>query len=159
MPSGTRIPCHSIDDVPSATELSDLVRRGHPLVLAFSDSTNAVQRARLVRSLRESLPEHVVHNWQDRNEIEVVGLTPRAEIMANYEAIVRTMARYNDMCASLVAAYLACALQPEWAAHEHGAHCLFTNRLTGQRVEAPFDPPADPFQIDPYFFECFVCTF
>jgi hypothetical protein len=47
-------------------------------------------------------------------------------------------------------------LSPDWSADEHGEHCRFENRVTGQVVEAPFANPILLKHVDPYFFALFV---
>ena len=39
---------------------------------------------------------------------------------------------------------------------EHGGHCRFKSRRTGQIVEAPLREWVDPDRVDPYFFAMFV---
>lgn len=77
---------------------------------------------------------------------------------AGGDTVLRGVADYRRACAELAGQYRAGTLPSEWRADEHGGHCRFTSRRTGQVVEAPFREWSDPDLVDPYFFAEFVKT-
>jgi hypothetical protein len=109
--------------------------------------------------LAAALPEHSVFvSGGDREStwISVMPVVARARVLG-HAALVRTaMAAYRSACSSLTAGRIAGKLGPEWSADEHGGHCRFVSRSTGQVVEAPLRPAAEP--LDPYFFAEFLLS-
>jgi hypothetical protein len=80
----------------------------------------------------------------------------RARVLERGSEVLRAVNEYRRTCQELIKQYERGTLPADWRTNEHGEHCCFKNRTTGQVVEAPFDFPDQP--VDPYFFALFVKT-
>ncbi|MBC8103740.1 MAG: hypothetical protein H7Z41_14290 [Cytophagales bacterium] len=147
--------CVTAVDTPE--KLAAMTRSGRHLVLRFPVLT-ADERAALIASLSAALGDHAVfdsggpnHSW-----VTVLPVVARSRILERRAPIFHALAEYKRLCATLAEQYTSGTLSGEWQASEHGDHCCFLNRRTGQRVEAPLTGEADPGRVDPYFLALFL---
>lgn len=83
-------------------------------------------------------------------------VVPRHAVLARRAEIDLAIEDYRQTCSALVSMYFQRSLPRDWMADEHGEHCGFRNKKTGQIVEAPLADDANAGHIDPYFFALFV---
>jgi hypothetical protein len=184
MSSPVWIDCGSVADVGSPEDLAEQAKPGSHVVLRFG-SLSPEEKTALIGRLSAALPDHSVFDsggdascrW-----ITVMSVVPRAWVLERRAAVLRAVEEYRRICAELAEKYQAsirrreqvsflrriCAvlaekyqaatLSREWRMGEHGGHCRFKNRRTGQVVEVPVREWVDPKRIDPYFFAEFVKT-
>jgi hypothetical protein len=154
------IDCSSVADVGPPEELAVRASGGYHVVLRFA-SLGSDEKAALIDRLAAALPDFSVFDgggglspvW-----ITIMPVVPRARVLQRRAEVLRAIAEYRRACAELVGQHRAGTLPREWRADEHGEHCRFESRRTGQVVEAPLQEGADPGRIDPYFFAEFVKT-
>ena len=154
------IDCASVADVRPPEQLGAQASGGHHVVLRFP-SLGPDEAAGLIGRLSAALPEHSVFNSSGGltpARVTIMPVVARARVLERRAEILWGLAEYRRACAALVEQYRAGSLPREWRADEHGGHCRFTGRRTGQVVEAPFREWADPDRVDPYFFAEFVKT-
>src|SRR5262249_25621771 len=84
--------------------------------------------------------------------VTVIPVVARARVQECRAEVLRAISDYRRACAVLVEQYRGGTLPREWRTDEHGGHCRFTNRRTGQAVEAPFREWTDPNRVAPHFF-------
>jgi hypothetical protein len=152
------IDCASVADVGIPEQLAAQASGGHHVVLRFP-ALGPDEKAALIGRLSATLPEYSVFDSSGGLSpawVTIMPVVARARVLDRRADIVRAIADYRRACVGLVEQYRAGALPPEWRADEHGGHCRFTSRRTGQVVEAPFREWAHPNRIDPYFFAKFV---
>jgi hypothetical protein len=133
---------------------------GHHVVLRFPSLCSDEKEA-LIGRLSAALPEHSVFDsggGLSPARLTIMPVVARARVLERRTEILKAVSDYRRACAALVEQYRSGTLPREWQADEHGGHCRFTNRWTGQVVEAPFREWADPRRVDPYFFAEFVKT-
>jgi len=155
-----RIDCASVADVAPPEQLAAQASGGHHVVFRFP-SLRTDEKAVLINRLSAALPDHSVFDsggglspaW-----ITIMPVVARAQVLDRRAEVLRAIADYRRACAELVEQYRAGTLPREWRADEHGGHCRFMSRRTGQVVEAPFREWADFERVDPYFFAEFVKT-
>jgi hypothetical protein len=148
-------------DVPSAENLAARARAGSHVVLRFSPPLTTDNKADLIGRLAVSLPDHSVFDSggdQRTSWVTVMPVVTRARVSQRRSEVLRAIGDYREACGRLVREYTAHTLSPEWQTGEHGGHCRFESRRTGQVVEAPIREWVDPDQVDPYFFSEFVKT-
>jgi len=153
-----RINYGSLAEVGSPDELAALTSNGRHLVLRFP-SLSLAEKTALIDRLSSALPEHSVfdsgggpeHLW-----ITVMPVVARSRVLERRGHVLRAIDEYRRTCAALVGQYRAGTLPREWQANEHGDHCRFKSRQTGQVVEAPLREWVDPRRVDPCFFAMFV---
>jgi hypothetical protein len=90
--------------------------------------------------------------------VTIISVVARVRVQKCRAEVLRAISDYRRACSVLVEQYRGGILPREWRTDEHGGHCRFTNRRTGQAVEAPFRAWIDPDRVDPYFFAEFVKT-
>jgi hypothetical protein len=154
------IDCASVADVGAPEQLAEQATGGHQVVLRFP-SLRPDEKAALIGRLSAALPEFSVFDsggglnpaW-----VTVMPVVPKARVLECRAEVLRAIAEYRRACAELVEQYQAGTLPREWRTDEHGGHCRFTSRRTGQVVEAPYREWADPDRVDPFFFAEFVET-
>lgn len=152
-----RITCSTVDDIPPVASLIQLTSAGQSVVLQFPLALKI--DTDVVRRLSAFLPDHsVFHGGRDGNFdwVSVVPVVTRAMVEAHAGEISEAVRRYIGACESLVSQYTNGQLGAEWECDEHGDDCRFSNRVTGQVVEAPLERPLSPASVDPYFFSVFV---
>jgi hypothetical protein len=147
----------STKDVPPAEQIAARAPRGTHVVLRFAPALDAADKAGLIARLSETLPDHRVFE-SGRDSVTVMPVVPRRDVLACRAEVVRAIRDYRSTRASLADRYRGGTLSPEWEAAEHGGHCHFENRRTGQEVESPLHELIDPIDVDPYFFAKFVRT-
>jgi hypothetical protein len=155
-----RIDCPTVADVGPPEQLAARASGGHYVVLQFP-SLRPDEKAALIGRLSTALPDHSVFDsggglspaW-----VTIMPVVARARVLGRRAEVLRAVADYRRACAALVEQYRAGTLAREWRTAEHGGHCRFMSRRTGQVVEAPFREWADPERVDPYFFAEFVKT-
>jgi hypothetical protein len=154
------IDCASAANVSPPEQLAAQASGGHHVVLRFP-SLRQDEKATLIARLAEALTEFSVFDsggGLSRAKVTIMPVVARARVLERRAEVLRAIADYRQMCAALVEQYRSGTLLPDWRTAEHGGHCRFTNRRTGQAVEAPFQKWVDPDWIDPYFFAEFVKT-
>jgi hypothetical protein len=154
------IDCASVADVGPSEQLAAQASGGHHVVLRFP-SLHPVEQASLIGRLSAALPEYSVFGSSGGLSpawVTILPVVPRARVQERRTEVLRAVADYRRACVALVEQYRASTLPREWRADEHGGHCRFTSRRTGQVVEAPFREWADHTGVDPYFFAEFVKT-
>lgn len=158
MKSSSRINCASLSDIPSVTEIRNLLRPDHKVALYFTKCKD-LDKKRIVEQLSEKLPEcSVSYSGSDHATewITVMPVVETSQLILRSNEITNAIDAYIETCVFLQNRYADGTLSPDWSSDEHGEHCLFENSLTGQIVEAPFAYPILPEHIDPYFFAQFV---
>lgn len=153
-----RIPCSGIDEIPTTASLIEFTRAGRCVVLQFPLALH-LEPGVVVGRLAASLPDHsVFQSGRDASFdwISVMPVVARAIVQAHVDEISEAVRRYIGTCESLVSQYTNEQLGAEWECDEHGDDCRFSNRLTGQVVEAPLERSLSPANVDPYFFAAFV---
>jgi hypothetical protein len=93
---------------------------------------------------------------RDRSWVTVMPVVARSRVLERRGHVLRAIGEYRRTCVDLVARYRGGTLPQEWQADEHGGHCRFESRHTGQVVEARLREWVDPERVDPYFFALFV---
>jgi hypothetical protein len=154
------IDCASVADVGSPQQLAAKASGGHHVVLRFP-SLSPDEKEALIGRLSAALPEHSVFDSGGcigPAKVTIMPVVGRANVLERRAEVLRAIAEYRWACAALVEQYRAGTLTREWRTGEHGGHCRFTSRRTGQVVEAPYREWADPECVDPYFFAKFVKT-
>jgi hypothetical protein len=149
-----------VADVGPPEQLAAQASGGHHVVLRFP-SLHPDEKAVLIRRLSTALPEFSVFDsggglspaW-----VTVMPVVARARVLERRAEVLRAIADYRRACVALVEQYRGGTRPREWRTGEHGGHRRFTNRRTGQVVEAPFREWVDPDWVDPYFFAEFVKT-
>lgn len=152
------IDCASVADIGSAEEIGALATPARHVVLRFA-AISGDEKSVLIRRLSDALPEHSVFysgGSEGRSWITVMKVVDSSRVLPLRSEILRAVEEYRRICASLVAQYLADTLPRDWETGEHGGHCRFRNRHTGQVVEAPMREWVNPDCVDPYFFAMFV---
>lgn len=153
-----RITCSTVDDIPPVASLIQLTSAGQSVVLQFPLALNLDTSAEVQR-LAATLPDHsVFQSGRDGNFdwVSVVPVIARAIVEAHVGEISEAVRRYIGACESLVSQYTNGQLGAEWECDEHGDDCRFSNRETGQVVEAPLERMLSAANVDPYFFAVFV---
>lgn len=148
----------SAAEAASAAELAALTAAGRHVVLHFSALPESDQNA-LIARLSAALPDHSVFDsgtGPERRSVTVLPVVPRARVRERQGHALRAIGDYRRTCAELIERYRAGTLSRDWRTAEHGGHCRFENRRTGQVVEAALREWVDPERIDPYFFAMFV---
>jgi hypothetical protein len=141
-----------VADVGLPEQLAAQASGGHHVVLRFP-SLLPDEKAALIGRLTIALPEFSVFDsggglspaW-----VTIMPVVARAQVLERQAEILRAVSDYRRACAALVEQYRGGTLPREWRTGEHGGHCRFTNRRTGQVVEAPFREWVDPSRVDPY---------
>jgi hypothetical protein len=154
------IDCASVSDVSPPEQLAAQASGRHHVVLRFQ-CLRQDEKATLIARLADALTEFRVFDsggGLSPAKVTIMPVVARARVLERRAEILRAIADYRQVCAALVEQFRAGTLPPDWLATEHGGHCRFTNRRTGQVVEAPFQKWVDPNRIDPYFFAEFVKT-
>jgi hypothetical protein len=144
-------------DFPSVRLIQRLLRSGHPVVVTLSHLCNDSDR--ILRELAEALPDCRVYYGSPAPSPDSVMKKPTIEsttILSHANEIHVTIDAYIETCTMLHHHHATETLSPDWSADEHGEHCRFENRVTGQVVEAPFANPILLKHVDPYFFALFV---
>jgi hypothetical protein len=153
-----RINYGSLAEVGSPAELAAQTSEGRHLVLRFP-ALSAAEKAALISRLSAALPDHSIFESGGDAEypwITVMPVVARSRVSERRGQILRAIEEYRRACAVLVEQYRSGTLPREWQADEHGGHCRFKSRRTGQIVEAPLREWVDPDRVDPYFFAMFV---
>jgi hypothetical protein len=117
------------------------------------------EQAAVLEHLRALLPDHTVfRNYPPSGVLlmTILPVVPRARVLERRDDVLRAIDEYCRTSARLVEMLEADTLPDEWSASEHGEHCKFWNRETGQEVEAPIPGMIDLEYVDPYFFALFV---
>jgi hypothetical protein len=154
------IDCGSVADVGPPEQLAAQASGGQHVVLRFP-SLVPEEKTALIGRLSAALPEFSVFDsggglspaW-----VTVMPVVARARVLECRAEVLRAVSDYRRACAALVKDCRRGSLPCEWQTADHGEHCRFTNRRTGQVVEAPFQEWADSDRVDPYFFAEFVKT-
>jgi hypothetical protein len=149
------IHCESAADVGSPERLAAQASGGRHVALQFP-SLHPDEMMALVSRLSAALPNHSVF-VSGAAQVMIMRVVA-ARLLGRRAEILQAVADYRHACATLVEQYQADVLPSVWRAIEHGDHCRFTNRRTGQIVEAPVPEWTDPNPVDPYFFAEFVKT-
>jgi hypothetical protein len=147
-----------VADVGAPEQLAAQASGGHHVVLRFP-LLQPDEKAALIGRLSAALPEYSVFDsggglspaW-----VTVMPVVSRARVIERRAKILEAVADYRRACDTLVEQHRAGTLPGEWHTNEHGGHCRFSSRRTGQVVEAPFREWIDPDYVDPYFFAAFV---
>ena len=153
-----RISYGSLAEVGSPAELAALTSDGRHLVLRFP-LLSGTEKAALIDRLSAALPEHSVFDSGGGPEypwITVMPVVARSRVLERRGQVLQAIEQYRRACVALVEQYRAGTLALEWQVDEHGGHCRFKSRRTGQVVEAPLREWVDPERVDPYFFAMFV---
>jgi hypothetical protein len=133
------VECETLADVGSPERLAAQTSDGRHVVLRFS-SLGQDDKATLIRQLSAALPDHSVFEssgGSTRVSITVLPVVPRSRVVERRTEVLRAVEEYRRSCVSLRGHYQNATFAPEWEAHEHGEHCRFESRRTGQVVEAP----------------------
>jgi hypothetical protein len=149
-----------VADVAPPQQLAAMASGGHHVVLRFP-SLPQDEKTALIDRLSVALPDFSVFDsggglspaW-----VTVMAVVARARVQECRAEVLRAISDYRRACAVLIEQYRGGTLPREWRTGEHGGHCRFTNRRTGQAVEAPFTEWAHPDRVDPFFFAEFVKT-
>lgn len=152
-----RITCSNVDDIPPVATLIQLTSAGESVVLQFPLALQV--DTDVVRRLSALLPDHsVFHGGRDGSFdwVSVMPVVARAIVEAHVGEISEAIHRYIGACELLVSQYTNGELGAEWECDKHGDDCRFSNRATGQIVEAPLERLLTPANVDPYFFAMFV---
>jgi hypothetical protein len=151
----------SIEDVGPADRIAVQAQGGRHVVLRFPGTVSAADKAALIARLSQSLPEFSVFDSGGRGastHVTVMPVISRQQILERQSEARRAIEDYRRTCARLIERYRSGSLSADWQADEHGEHCRFENRRSGQVVEAPLEDRIDASQIDPYFFAQFLRT-
>jgi hypothetical protein len=148
-----------VADVGPPEQLAAQASDRHHVVLRFP-SLGPDEVSGLIDRLSAALPEHSV--FQSSGGLSPVWVTvrpvvARARVQERRAEILAAVEEYRRACSRLIEQYEAGTLPANWKANEHGEHCRFKSRATGQVVEAPLEW-VDPVPVDPYFFAEFVKT-
>lgn len=152
------IDCGSPGEVAAPTQLAALTSSGRHVVLRFASLSEADKTA-LIGHLSSALPDHSVFDSGgngDRSWVTIMPVVTRARVVECRGQVLQATEEYRQACIGLVEQYRTGTLPSEWRTDEHGGHCRFESRLTGQVVEAPLREWIDPERVDPYFFAMFV---
>jgi len=153
-----RINCAAASNVGSPAELAALTSSGRHVVLQFLSLTGDEQTT-LNASLSAAMPDHSVFvsgGSQESPWITVMPVVARSRVLERRGQILQAVETYRRACVALVEQYQVGTLPAEWRTEEHGGHCRFNNRRTGQIVEAPLREWVNSERVDPYFFAMFV---
>jgi hypothetical protein len=153
-----RIHCDAANIVVSPAELAALTSSGRHVVLQFLSLTPDEQ-ASLISQLTAEMPDHSVFfsgGNQEYRWITVMPVVARSRVLERRGQVFQAVEKYRRACVALVEQYRAGMLPAEWLTAEHGGHCRFKNRRTGQIVEAPLRECVSSERVDPSFFAVFV---
>jgi hypothetical protein len=153
------VDCASVADVGPPEQLAAQASGGRHVVLRFP-SLRPDEVAGLVGRLSTALPECSIFNssggltpaW-----VTIMPVVTRARVLERRGEVLAAVEEYRRACSRLIEQYEAGTLPANWQADEHGGHCRFKSRATGQVVEAPLEW-VGPVPVDPYFFAEFVKT-
>jgi hypothetical protein len=148
-------------DVPAVASLAAMANPSSHVVLRFPPSTAPEDKSALIGRLSSSLADHAVFDSggdQKSTWVTVMSVVSRTRVIERRSEVLQAIRSYRETCDCLVREYRVKTLSKEWKTDEHGGHCRFENRRTGQVVEAPYNEWAKPDRIDPYFFSEFVKT-
>ncbi|MHC4333565.1 MAG: DUF6896 domain-containing protein [Planctomycetota bacterium] len=155
-----RLTCKNVHQVPSIDEIKRLAGGDQHVVLQFPRQWyRRFDKQRFIRDLSNSLAEYYVFDsGGDANAewVTVMRLVERERVVAKLDEIQNAVAAYRELCGSLIDRYENGSLSDEWDSHEHGEHCRFESKITGQIIEAPLSGIPRLEEIDPYFLEQFV---
>jgi hypothetical protein len=148
-----------VADVGSPEQLAAHTSGRYHVVLRFP-SLGLDEKVALIGRLSAALPEFSVFDSGGLGPVRVtiMPVVARARVRERRAKVLQAIADYRRACVALVEAYRAGTLVPDWRTAEHGGHCRFESRQTGQVVEAPFREWVDPDWVDPFFFAQFVKT-
>jgi len=138
-------------------DIASTVEANHGAVLCFP-SLRPDELKGIINKVGTALPNHYVYSGGSGSPARVM-ITPvvsRSQVLEHRDEIMGALAEYRRLCTELVDKYRKRTLSWLWRTHEHGGHCMFRNRWTGQVVEAPFRDQWDGRTVDPYFFAIFV---
>lgn len=153
------IDCTSVADVDLPEQLAARISGGRHVVLRFP-SLRPDEVAGLIDRLSAALPLYSVFSSSGGLSpawVTIMPVVERARVIERRGEVQLAVDEYRRACSGLTKRYEAGTLPEDWQADEHGEHCRFKNRATGQVVEAPLDW-IGPFPVDPYFFAVFVKT-
>lgn len=151
------IDCITAADVGSVKRLAEQASARRCIVLRFS-SLSTDEKEALISRLSSEFPDFSVFDsgiGHNSESITIMPVVARARVLERRADVVRAIEKYRRTCAELVRQYELGMLPADWLADEHGEHCRFKCRRTGQVVEAPFEW-IDAIPVDPYFFAEFV---
>jgi len=153
-----RIDCRSPAEVPPPAQLAAMTQTGQHVVLQFALLSEGDKES-LISRLALALPDHSVFfsgGNRDRSCVTVMQVVTRSRVLERQGHVLRAIGEYRRACADLMAQYRGGTLPGDWQTGEHGGHCRFTSRQTGQVVEAPLREWVASERVDPYFFALFV---
>lgn len=156
------IECASAEAVEAPERLGAQAVDGRHVVLRFPLLAEDAC-AGLIDRFAAALPDHRVFRSSPGFAPVTVTIWPvvsRARVLARRDDVWRAVDEYRRTCATLVTQYTVGTMSDDWDADEHGRHCRFENRRTGQVVEAPLERESAhlPLRVDPFFFSAFVHT-
>jgi hypothetical protein len=149
------IDCANATDVPEASALGLAASSGQHVVLRIR-AVSPDEARELVARLSRLLPDHsmfVSGGDQHNAQVTLMPVVSRERIRSAIRDVLAAIAAYQSACRHLTGLRHAGLLGDEWSPDEHGGHCRFSNKRTGQVVEAPLDATN---VVDPYFFAEFV---
>lgn len=145
---------------PPIESIREMANVEHHVVLAFPLGTTTSEDFRaLIQRFSKALPDHrVFDNGGDNinRSITILAVVPRETIVRNASIIRSAVGAYISSCRTMMADYKAGRVSRNWVSQEHGGHVRFSNRKSGQVIEAPLEDDASVESVDPFFFAEFV---
>jgi hypothetical protein len=152
------IDCKSVFDVPNADLLASQADGDRFVILRFPSLLSHELKA-LIADLSDALPSFSVFQSSPTlipAQVTVLGVIADSAILNNVDRISAAVNDYLSTSQALADQLRSGTLAQCWQIDEHGAHCRFENKDSGQIVEVLMEDTGDP--IDPYFFSEFVCS-